>query len=252
MKIIYLRITSILLLIIFVVFWQFYASKYANTYILPTPLMVWDSFLDLYAQGKITQNISQSLFRFCVGFSIGAFGAIIIGLILGRYKALEILLDPLLQFLKPISPIAWFPLIVLALGVGDVPAIAVIIIAVFFPILGLCIAGVRQINKDFIKMAKNFGASEFRIFFHIILPGAFLHISSGLKLAACVAWIHLVAGEMIGAQGGVGYMIIDGRNFNDNAIVLAGIIIIGTLGYIISLIFALFERLIKKALGGGL
>lgn len=214
--------------------------------------MVWESFVALYKQGKITANIADSLYRFVIGFTLGSVSAIILGLILGRYKALEILLDPILQFLKPISPIAWFPLIVLALGIGDIPAIAVIFIAVFFPILSLCISGVRQINKDFIAMAKNFGASEMRIFFHIIIPGAFLHISSGLKLAACVAWIHLVAGEMIGAQGGIGYMIIDGRNFNDNAMVLVGILIIGTLGYLISLLFALLENGVKRLLGGSM
>lgn len=252
MKLHTFRFLSIALLAVLVLLWQYLASHYANTYLLPTPLIIWESFVKLYEQGIIITNIKDSLFRFCVGFTLGAICAILLGLIFGFYKHIEVLFDPILQFLKPISPIAWFPFIVLWLGIGDIPAIAIIFIAVFFPILSLCISGVRQINPDFIKMAKNFGASELRIFGSIIIPGAFLHISSGLKLAACVAWIHLVAGEMVGAQSGVGYMIINGRDFNDNAMVFVGIIIIGALGYLISLIFDIIERGIRCLLGGGI
>lgn len=244
------RINSVILIVALVGLWQLFAEKYANTELLPTPLQVFKTFMGMYKEGRITQSIYDSLYRFIIGFLSGSFVAIMIGLMLGRFQNLEILFEPLLQILRPISPIAWFPLILLWLNIGDIPAIFIIFYAVFFPMLALCIAGVRQINADYMKMAHNFGASNIRIFLHIILPGTFLHISSGLKLAACVAWIHLVAGEMMGAQTGLGYLINDGRNLLNTSMVIVGMILIGILGYIIYGIFMLLEKLIMKNLGG--
>ncbi|RDU67124.1 ABC transporter permease [Helicobacter didelphidarum] len=243
------RLCSILLIIILCFLWQYFVSNYANTELVPTPLQVWEEFLDMQSEGIIVLSIQDSLYRFFLGFCIGSVCAVMCGLIFGYYRNLEILFEPLLQILRPISPIAWFPLVLLWLNIGDMPAIFVIAYAVFFPILALCITGVRQIDKDFIAMARNFGANSYKIFYHIILPGTFLHISSGLKLAASVAWIHLVAGEMLGAQTGLGYIIIDGRNFLNTPKVLVGVILIGLLGYIIYEIFVLLEKLVGYLLG---
>lgn len=115
--------------------------------------------------------------------------------------------------------------------------------------LSLCIAGVRSINPTLLKMAKNFGANERLIFTSIILPGAFLHIASGLKLAASIAWIHLVAGEMLGIQSGLGYLIIDGRNLLQIDQVIVAVIWIGILGYGIYAGFNVLEKWIRKSLG---
>lgn len=119
-----------------------------------------------------------------------------------------------------------------------------------FPLLLLTITGVRQVNPNFIAMAKNFQASERLIFRKIIIPGAFLHISSGLKLAASIAWIHLVAGEMLGIQSGLGYLIIDGRNLVRIDMVVVAMLIIGIFGFLIALLFNALEKIIQKRLGG--
>ncbi|MWV61682.1 ABC transporter permease subunit [Helicobacter saguini] len=243
------RVNSLVLIVVLLFLWQFFAMKYANTQLLPAPSMVWDTFIEM-SQNNLLSSMEVSLQRFAIGFSIGAVLAIFCGFILGMIKNLEILLEPLIQLLRPISPVAWIPLLLLWVGIGEMPCILIIAYAVFFPVLSLCITGVRQVNHDYILMAKNFGASPFRIFFNIILPSTFLHLSSGLKLAASVAWIHLVAGEMLGPQSGLGYIVQNGRNTLETAEVIVGMFLIGILGYIIYTFFVLFERIVTKFLGG--
>lgn len=243
------RINSLFLIIILLILWQFFAIKYANTQLLPSPSMVWEKFIEM-SQNNLLSSIEVSLERFSIGFIIGASFAIIFGFILGMLKNLEILLEPLIQILRPISPVAWIPLLLLWVGIGDMPCILIIAYAVFFPVLSLCIAGVRQVNREYILMAKNFGTSGFRIFFNIILPSTFLHLSSGLKIAASVAWIHLVAGEMLGPQSGLGYIVQNGRNTLETSEVIVGMFLIGILGYIIYAFFVFFERIVMKVLGG--
>ncbi|MCI5967986.1 ABC transporter permease [Helicobacter sp.] len=228
------------------VLWEFCAKGSS----VPQVSAVWSCFIELLENGRLQTSIIDSLVRFCVGLVIGGVLAILLGLFLGRFKSVQIVLEPFIQLLRPISPIAWLPLIVLWFGIGEVGAIFVIVYAVFFPILLLTIAGVRQINPNLIAMAKNFHASEGLIFRKIIIPGAFLHISSGLKLAASIAWIHLVAGEMLGIQSGLGYLIIDGRNLVRIDMVIVAMALIGILGFFITLLFNALEKIIQKRLGG--
>ncbi len=244
-----LRILSLVLFALFLVAWEILSRIYADKSFPPFS-EVWHTFLSLWQSGVLPKAIIDSLCRFCVGLLIGSSLGIVLGLILGRCKSLEILLEPFIQLFRPISPIAWLPLIVLWLGIGEVGAIFVIAYAVFFPVLLLSITGVRQINPTLLEMARNFGASEAIIFKNIILPGAFLHISSGLKLAASIAWIHLVAGEMLGIQSGLGYIIIDGRNLIRIDMIIVAMFWIGILGYVIHLCFVGLEKLIQKKLGG--
>lgn len=216
----------------------------------PSASAVWSCFIELLANGRLQKSVLDSLIRFFVGLSLGGVLAVLLGLFLGRFKSVQIILEPFIQLLRPISPIAWLPLIVLWFGIGEVGAIFVICYAVFFPLLLLTITGVRQIPPNFIAMARNFHASEGLIFLKIIIPGAFLHISSGLKLAASIAWIHLVAGEMLGIQSGLGYLIIDGRNLVRIDMVIVAMVVIGILGFWITLLFNLLEKVIQRRLGG--
>lgn len=241
------RILSFIIIAFLLCLWEYLSP--ANAFI-PPPSQISQAFLETLQNGILISAIIDSLRRFFIGFFIGSFLALCLGLILGRYKVFEILLEPLLQFFRPISPIAWLPILALLFGIGEFGAICVIIYAVFFPVLFLSIMGVRQINPTILKMANNFNASEYLIFKSIILPGAFLHIASGLKLAASIAWIHLVAGEMLGIQSGLGYMIIDGRNTLRYDLVMLAMFFIGLFGFLIHLSFSMLEKIILKKLGG--
>ncbi|RAX57526.1 hypothetical protein CCZ01_05965 [Helicobacter monodelphidis] len=242
-----IRFISLVLLMIFIFFWEVSSKNSLN---IPTASEVFSTFIELVKNDVLPQAILNSLCRFFIGLGIGVFFAILIGLILGYFTKIELLFEPFIQFLRPISPIAWLPLVVLLFGIGEFGAIFVISIAVFFPMLTLCISGVRHINPTLLMMAKNLGAKPYFIFKDIIIPGAFLHIATGLKLAASIAWIHLVAAEMLGIQSGLGYLILDGRNILRTDIVIVAIISIGFLGYAIYLLFSYFEKLILKKLGG--
>lgn len=241
-----LHLLSFALCVGMLALWEFCARGSS----VPQASAVWSCFVELLENGRLQRSIMDSLMRFCIGLSLGGILAIFLGLFLGRFKNVQIVLDPFIQILRPISPIAWLPLVVLWFGIGEIGAVFVICYAVFFPLLLLTIAGVRQINPNLIAMAKNFRASEALIFRKIIIPGAFLHISSGLKLAASVAWIHLVAGEMLGIQSGLGYLVIDGRNLLRIDIVIVAMILIGVLGFFITLFFNILEKMIQKKLGG--
>ncbi|KAA6225634.1 MULTISPECIES: ABC transporter permease [unclassified Campylobacter] len=240
------RLLSLVLFVLVIGLWHFLSIK-GFFVIIPSPLAVYECFL---ANLNVLQvAIFDSLRRFFIGYILGAFLGVILGLILGRFRPLEILLEPFTQFLRPLSPLALLPLIVLIFGIGDIGAIFIIAYSVFFPILFLCISGVRNIPKQRLLMAQNFGANERLIFYHIILPSTFLSIASGLKLAAAIAFIQLVAAEMLGVQSGLGYMIIDGRNLLQVDYILVAIIVIGFLGFVLQILFSLLENFIKTRMG---
>lgn len=246
------RILSFVLVLVFLAFWEILAQ---SAYMLnpqkaiPPLSMVFAKFIELCEDGILGAAVVDSLGRFFAGLLIGGALGSGVGLLLGRFRAIEILLEPFTKIFAPISPIAWLPIIVLWLGIGNLGAIFIIAYAVFFPTLALSIAGVRSINPTLLAMAKNFGASEWQKFRDIILPGAFVHIASGLKLAASVAWIQLVAAEMLGIQSGLGYLVADGRNLLELDMVIVAMLWIGLLGYGIALLFGAVEKLLLRALG---
>lgn len=255
MKALFPRFVSLILLVCFLLYWEFLSGvrqSYELGGAIPPLSVVWECFLELSSSGVLQSAIVDSLSRFIVGLSVGSCMGIVVGLILGRFVRLELALEPFIQLLRPISPIAWLPIIVFFFGIGELGCIFVIIYAVFFPVLLLSISGVRNIDKALLAMAHNFGAKEGLIFVKIILPGAFVYIASGLKLAASIAWIHLVAGEMLGIQSGLGYLVIDGRNLIRTDMIILSIFFIGILGFGIHLIFSFLEKLILKRLGRGI
>jgi NitT/TauT family transport system permease protein len=151
--------------------------------------------------------------------------------------------------LRPISPIAWFPLAVLWFGIGNPPAIFIIFLAAFFPILLATISGVRDVDPLHLKVAANFGAGRVFTFLAVILPAAFPHVMVGLHIALGTAWIHLVAGEMLGAQSGLGYLIVDARNFLRTDLIIAGMLLVGVLGLAINAAMRRAEGLVRRRWG---
>ncbi|NDJ26421.1 ABC transporter permease [Campylobacter sp. MIT 12-8780] len=243
-----MRAVSLVFVLLLLILWQFINLFYQSPFI-PSPLTILESIKEFFENKSLLYNIYDSLKRFIIGFCIASLLGIFIGLIFGYFKKIELLFEPLIAFFRPISALAFFPLIVLYIGIGDKAVILVIVYAMFFPLCLLCISAVRSIAKEKFLMAKNFGASSRLIFTQIIIPETLLHIASGLKIAASLAWINLVAGEMLGVQSGLGYMIIDGRNLMRMDMVFVGIFFIGLIGILIHWFFAFIEFAIKKRLG---
>lgn len=209
--------------------------------LLPSPLSVGKAIVTLTVEGTIFIHLRESLFRFVVGYTVAVVSAVILGLTLARTKFALQIIDPIIQILRPVSPVAWSPFIVLWFGIGNMPAIAIIFIASFFPVLLTTIKGVRSIDEDYLKIAQNLEISGVELIVKFIFPASFPTIVTGLRIAVGTAWIFLVAGEMIGAQSGLGFLIIDARNTLNLDHVLAGIVFIGICGYILDRLIGLFE-----------
>lgn len=236
---------------ILILIWQilFSLSSY-NKALFPSPKMAFDALIEMISNGRLFENIRTSMFRFAVGYSISVVSAVILGLILGRIPKFFQYVNPVLQLLRPISPTAWMPFIVLLFGIGDVPAIVIIFIAAFFPVLLSTVSAVGNIDPVYLKVSKNFGIKQPALTWKVIFPAAFPQIANGIHLALGTAWIFLVAGEMVGAQSGLGYQIIDARNNIRADILLATILVIGIIGILLDGILKIIEKAVMKSWGG--
>ncbi|MBY0122746.1 ABC transporter permease [Bacillus sp. S/N-304-OC-R1] len=236
--------------IILVAVWQIIivAGNYDGA-LLPSPLKVWQGIVSMIKDGSLFVHLQVSLIRFMIGYLSAVITAVILGLIFGRALALWNILDPIVQVLRPVSPIAWSPFIVLWFGIGDIPAIVIIFIAAFFPVLLSTVSAVKKIDLTYLKIAQNFEIKKIHLLVKIILPAAFPFIANGLHIALGTAWIFLVAGEMVGAQSGLGYLIVDARNSMRLDLVLAGIIFIGVSGLLLDKAIGLFENWVNKQWG---
>ncbi|MFD1361741.1 ABC transporter permease [Lentibacillus salinarum] len=218
--------------------------------LLPSPLSVGKGIFKLVESGVLFEHLQISLMRFTIGYLAAVLAAIVLGLILGRAKSIWQIIDPIVQVLRPVAPIAWTPFIVLWFGIGNMPAIVIIFIAAFFPVLLTTVSAVKKVDNTYLKVSQNLEIKQPQLMYKIILPAAFPNIANGLHVAIGTAWIFLVSGEMVGAQSGLGYLIIDSRNALDLDLVLAGIVFIGILGLLLDKLVSLFEKWVGKQWGG--
>lgn len=217
--------------------------------LLPAPVSVLKAINSMVIDGTLFTHLAVSLGRFSTGYFLAVIPAIILGIFLGRAQKIWQFVDPVVQILRPVSPVAWSPFIVLWFGIGNMPAIVIIFIAAFFPVLLTTVRGVSQMNEDYIKIAQNLEMSRFHFMYKFVLPASFPAIVSGLHLAIGTGWVFLVAGEMVGAQSGLGYLIVDARNMLNLDYVLAGIVFIGLSGYLLDRSLHLFSNWIGRKWG---
>lgn len=232
----------------FVGLWQLAARRYPPEQF-PAPSDVIRAIKELADNGVLWGHITISLARFSGAYLLAVIVAIPLGLFLGRFTRCHAAIDPLLQVLRPISPIAWFPLAVLWFGIGNAPAVFIIFLAAFYPVLLTTISAVRAVPVVYLKVSSNFGAKPGMTFLRVIVPAAFPGIMVGLHIAVGTAWIHLVAGEMLGAQSGLGFMIVDARNFLRTDQIMAGMLLVGILGLAIYKVMKAAENLIGRRWG---
>ena len=240
----------ILTFILFLFIWQcvIWVGNY-KPILLPGPILVAQSIWHFIITGEIFTHLGISLFRFFIGFSIAILIGVPTGFILGRSTLLHTAIEPLFQLIRPISPIAWSPFVVLWFGIGSLPAMAIIFIAAFFPIVFSTIKGVRNVEPQYLKIASNMNLSGWTLYRNILFPASFKHIMAGIHMAVGTSWIFLVSGEMIGAQSGLGFLIVDARNMLNLEDVLSAIFFIGLFGFLIDRIISYLEKLILIRFG---
>ncbi|MES2320248.1 MAG: ABC transporter permease [Pseudomonadota bacterium] len=210
----------------------------------PTPLQVVTGTLELAADGTLWEHIGASLFRVGTGFLIAVLVAIPTGLWMGRVDAVYRTLNPLFQIMRPISPIAWIPLAILWFGMNEVSPIFLIFIAAVFPMIVQTASGVHTIERRYLHAAENFGVSRATLFRRVIVPAVLPEIVVGMRIGLGVAWLVVVAAEMIALRSGLGYLIIDSRNAgNRYDLVVAAMIIIGLIGLMLDGLMRLLEGL---------
>ena len=220
-----------------------------NEALLPTPYKVLLGFGELIGDGVLFKDVADSLVRFFIGYIISVVAGVFLGLILGWYKGIWNYINPIVQVIRPISPVAWLPFIVLFFGIGQAPAIVIIFIAAFFPVLLSTVSAIQNINPVYIKVARNFGIKQPELLFKIVLPAVFPGIASGLHIALGTAWIFLVTGEMVGSQTGLGFLIIDMRNNLRNDLLMVAILTIGFVGFLLDWGVSLIEKWIYRRWG---
>jgi NitT/TauT family transport system permease protein len=221
---------SIVVAAILIAIWWL-AVELTQSVIFPTPGKVVEGTVELARDGSLWEHIGASLMRVGAGFGIAVLFAIPLGLWMGRVHGAYVTLNPIFQILRPISPIAWIPIAILWFGVGNASPIYLIFIASVFPMIVQTTVGVHTIEKRFLRAAENFGVPRRKFFLQVVFPATLPQIIVGMRIGLGVAWLVVVAAEMIALRSGLGYMIMDARNAgNRYELVVAGMIIIGLIG----------------------
>ena len=240
---------SVLMLLIF---WQLtiYIGQHPP-HLLPSPWDVALALRELFTDGRLFIHVWVSLQRFFVGYVAACALAAFLGVIFGWFQPAWRLAEPIVLLIKPISPIAWLPFIMLAFGIGDAPAIFTIALAGFFPMLLATVNAIKNVNDSYMRVADNFGLSRFQTLITIVLPASFPLLVQGLHSALTAAWIFLVAGELMGTFTGLGFLINDARQNLRPDLIMAGIVLIGIVGYILDRLLIYLENLVKRKWGVG-
>ena len=239
--------------VVLIALWQTSASMgWVNPNVLPSPLAVvqrWiayllppvtfaeagGSWLAWAVSGELIVDALGSMYRVVVGFLIGGVLALPLGLVMGASPRVYAWLNPLTQVLRPIPPIAYIPLAILWFGLGNPPAVFLIAIGAFFPVLINTIAGVRHVDGIYLRAARNLGASQSTLFRRVILPAAVPYILSGVRIGIGTAFIVVIVSEMIAVNNGLGFRILEAREYFWSDKIIAGMISIGMLGLAIDI-----------------
>ena len=237
------RFGSIALIAALLAVWHL-AISFQRSPILPGPWAVALAIVELVRRGLLLKYAVASLFRVTWGFLAATALAIPLGLTLGLYRRGELALNPLIQVLRPISPLAWIPISILWFGVGDVAAIFLIFLASFLPLTLTAMNAVASIPDVYLNAGRNFGLRRSQIVFRVLYPAVTPQLILGLRITLGIAWLVVVAAEMIAVSSGLGFLIVDSRNAgNRYDLVVAGMVMIGTIGLLLDVGVRALERI---------
>jgi len=211
--------------------WLLYRGS-SEGHLLPSPIEVLAAAKDLIASGELARHTAQSLLRVLIGLVIAVGLAVPLGLLIGWFPVARDMGEVLIDTFRPIPPLAWIPLAVLWFGLSPASAIFIIVIGGFFPTLVATVAGVRSVDRGLLEAAYTLGSlSSLDLFRRIVLPAALPSIMTGVRISAGLAWMSVVAAEMIAIDSGLGYMILNARQIFRPDVVVTGMAVIGVIGY---------------------
>ncbi len=210
--------------------------------LLPPPSKIAAAFGSMLINGELLRHLGVSLARVLAGFLIAGVLGIALGVAIGLSRRLDRATDLVIQLMKPIPPIAWIPLTILWFGIGEESKVFIIFLGAFFPVLVNAIDGIRQTDVRFVELARVLETSRYRFVRKVVLPGALPSIMTGLRVGMMVAWMCVVAAELIAASSGIGFLIMDARQTMQTDQVFVGMIAIGAVGKILDVLLKKAER----------
>lgn len=196
----------------------------------PSPRLALTTLGEMIASGTLFKHTVASLFRVTLGFYLAVLLGVPLGIILGGWKTGQVALNPVIQFLRPISPLAWIPLTMLWFGIGDKPAVFLIFLSSFFPLLVSTMVAMSHIKTTYFQVAANFNLSRFETVLKIIFPSILPALLPALRISMGIAWMVVVAAEMIAVKSGLGFLILDARNALRLDLVVVAMGVIGLIG----------------------
>lgn len=233
--------------IIFLILLWLYASK-INEVLVPSPLLVFERFLKTfrikisgqYIWGHVWASLRRVLIALCFSCGIG----IPFGIFIGWNKLFESTLGTLFELIRPIPPIAWLPLVIMLMGIGELPKVVIVFIGTFTPIVLNTATSIKLVDPLYLNVGRMFNANERKLLFNIALPASLPAIFAGFRTATSGGLMVVMAAEMIGAQAGLGFLIQRGMDAFDVPLIMVGMIVIGIIGAILAVLTNLLEKLV--------
>ncbi|MBF0686772.1 MAG: ABC transporter permease [Cellulomonas sp.] len=223
--------------------WQYVTtSGLVAPYQLPSPASVWNAAVDLWQRGDLQTHVAISVQRVFVGFAIGAAVALVVAAFVGLSRAGDVLLAPTLAAVRAVPSLAWIPLLILWLKIGEESKITLIAIGAFFPVYTTVAAALRHVDPQLVEAGRAFGLRGVRLFQSVQLPAVLPAVMSGLRLGLAQAWLFLVAAELIASSMGLGFLLIDSQNNGRVDRILLAIVLLALIGKLTDSIVAIVEK----------
>lgn len=232
--------------LLLVLWWVVTRLGWVDPVTLPSPEVLFGTAADFVTKGysgkSALTHVMASVARTFTGLAGGILLGVPVGLLIGYNPVANAILGPIFAFIRPVPPIAFIPLVILYFGIGEFPKILLIGAAAFWYVVLNTSNGVRSVPEDLVRAALNLGVRPHQLFFRVIFPAALPHVMAGIKTATALSWAIVVAAELVAAQEGLGYMIMDGATFFRVPYVYLGIAIIGAIGLLLELVTVAIER----------
>ena len=199
-------------------------------YQLPAPSVILETIFGLAADGSLWGHIGITVYRVFIGFLIGTAFAVILGAVVGFYSKAEQIFDPMIQAFRSIPSLAWVPLFILWMGIGEPSKVTMIAVGVFFPVYLNVVSGIGGVDRKLIEVGKMYGLNTFQLIKRVILPAAMPSFLTGLRSGLGLGWMFVVAAELMGAGTGLGYLLVLGQNTLSPETILASIVLFAIIG----------------------